>query len=128
FPIRAVEAPVPLHPEGDGREGVGGGAQLGDGDCDVPPAEAVRGGRGERSARGVGPDLIPLDDVVVAAAAVDGDAVVRAAGDDVPGAGGGPADRVIRGAGVEEHAGVGVEARVGPARVHAEVVPLDQVA
>src|SRR5687768_9345153 len=72
------------------------------------------------AAGGVGADVVALDDVVPGAAAVDDDAVLRVAGDDVARATAGAADRVGRRL-VDRDAAVAVGDRAGAAGVGADI-------
>ena len=88
---------------------------------DPVAAVAQRHGAGD-----VGADEVPLDQVVAEDLRAEGDAVAVVGRDDVAGAGGRPADRVVARVGHVDPGAV-VAQRLGAGDVGADEVPLDQV-
>ena len=91
---------------------------------DVQAVDAVGDRRGPR---GIGADKVPIHEVARRPRVGDIDADDRVAGDDVAGARGGPAHRVVARAAVDQHAVLAVGQGLGAGDVGADIVPLNQV-
>src|SRR5262249_36171543 len=110
---------IPL-PRARAADQVVGGATP-DGHAVVAVAEGLGAGR-------VGADLVALHDVARSTSPFDGDAPIDVARDEVPGAGGRSADRVVRRAAPHGDAVEVVAQRLEPGVVGADPIPLDEIA